>query len=148
MAVVVRTVRRRRGRLVVDEERSLVLWLGFYTLSMGRVSNLQYRSAASAKYHRDGQIEIDDNAKISRSPGGGGAYVQAWAWVYDPADQVGRRDDGATIAAAQAEHAEEGYVEVDDGAEIHRSVGGDAGAYVEAWVWIDDDDAAAAKVVA
>lgn len=29
----------------------------------------------------DGELEIDDNAKVSMSPDGG-AYVEAWVWVY------------------------------------------------------------------
>ena len=36
-------------------------------------------------YEREGEIEIDDNAKISRAKGNPecGAYVQAWVWVSD-----------------------------------------------------------------
>jgi hypothetical protein len=39
-----------------------------------------YRAAAQASWHRDGEIEIDDDAKISRGSDHG-AYVQAWVWV-------------------------------------------------------------------
>lgn len=39
--------------------------------------------AARAIFEREGEIEIDDNAKISRARGENGAYVQAWVWVYD-----------------------------------------------------------------
>lgn len=58
----------------------------------------RYRDAARAMYHRDGEIEIDSDAKISEGEGGflnrnpdpdpgwrtlcsDGAYVQAWVWV-------------------------------------------------------------------
>lgn len=42
----------------------------------------KYRAAAWDKYHRDGELEIDDNAKVSKGEDPG-AYVQAWVWVYD-----------------------------------------------------------------
>jgi hypothetical protein len=46
-----------------------------------------YIEAARADYQRDGEIEIDDDAVVSRNDdpdGSHGAYVQAWVWVYDP----------------------------------------------------------------
>jgi len=45
----------------------------------------QMITAAKRKYHDEGTIEIDDNAKISRSDDNEskGAYVQAWVWVED-----------------------------------------------------------------
>ena len=41
--------------------------------------------AARAEYGKDGKVEIDDNAVISRAEGNPehGAYVQAWVWVSD-----------------------------------------------------------------
>lgn len=39
----------------------------------------RYRAAAKSTYHRQGEIEIDDNAIVSHSEEG--AYVQAWVWV-------------------------------------------------------------------
>lgn len=42
----------------------------------------RYREAARARWHRDGEIEIDDNAKVSLGDDPG-AYVQAWVWVVD-----------------------------------------------------------------
>ena len=39
----------------------------------------RYRKAAKEAYHRDGEIEIDDNAIVSHSEDG--AYVQAWVWI-------------------------------------------------------------------
>ena len=41
-----------------------------------------YVEAARRIYQREGTIEIDDNARISRGDDPG-AYVQAWVWVYD-----------------------------------------------------------------
>jgi hypothetical protein len=43
-------------------------------------SNKWYRTRAKELYHEDGQIEVDDNAPISRGDDEG-AYVQAWVWV-------------------------------------------------------------------
>jgi len=45
----------------------------------------QFRKAASKQYHKDGEVEIDQLAPVSRADGNpdGGAYVQAWVWVYD-----------------------------------------------------------------
>lgn len=39
----------------------------------------RYRKAAKETYHRQGEIEIDDNAIVSHSDEG--AYVQAWVWI-------------------------------------------------------------------
>lgn len=41
-----------------------------------------YISTARARYHREGEVEIDDNAVVSESDDGG-AYVAAWVWVSD-----------------------------------------------------------------
>jgi len=46
-----------------------------------RTTNKQYREAAKKQYQKEGMVEIDDNAKISRGDDDG-AYVQAWVWVY------------------------------------------------------------------
>jgi hypothetical protein len=43
-------------------------------------SNELYRQMAQALYGKDGEIEIDDNADVSRG-NDPGAYVQAWVWV-------------------------------------------------------------------
>ena len=40
----------------------------------------QIRALASAQYHRDGELEIDPDARISEGDDNG-AYVQAWVWV-------------------------------------------------------------------
>lgn len=45
-----------------------------------------YRQKAREKYGSEGEIEIDDNAVISRGDDKG-AYVQAWVWVYADADE-------------------------------------------------------------
>jgi hypothetical protein len=42
----------------------------------------RYIKAARAQYHKDGEIEIDDGALVSRGDDPG-AYVQAWVWVSD-----------------------------------------------------------------
>ncbi len=39
-----------------------------------------YRAAAKATYHKDGEIEIDEEATVSFGDDNG-AYVQAWVWV-------------------------------------------------------------------
>lgn len=43
------------------------------------------RKLAKVRYHREGEIEIDDNAKVSRAEGNPdrGAYVEAWVWIPD-----------------------------------------------------------------
>lgn len=48
------------------------------------ISNRQYREAAKAQHHVEGEVEVDDRAKVSRSSDGG-AYIMAWVWV-DNAD--------------------------------------------------------------
>jgi hypothetical protein len=41
-----------------------------------------YRERAKELYCEDGEIEVDDNAPISRGDDSG-AYVEAWVWVPD-----------------------------------------------------------------
>lgn len=43
------------------------------------------RNQARKEFHRDGEIEVDDTAVVSRAEGNPdhGAYVQAWVWVDD-----------------------------------------------------------------
>ena len=43
------------------------------------------------------------------------------------------------IQAAKNKHEHEGEVEIDEPTVISRS--SDGGAYVQAWVWVDDDEA-------
>jgi hypothetical protein len=37
---------------------------------------------ARAQYEREGEIEFDDQPKVSMADPKRGAYVQAWVWVY------------------------------------------------------------------
>lgn len=50
-----------------------------------RITNAQYRDAAKRIHESEGEIEIDDKAKVSRGDDTG-AYVQAWVWV--PNDSI------------------------------------------------------------
>ncbi len=55
---------------------------------MNRPTDEQYIAQARRQYHRDGEIEIDEQIgteMVSKAPDNpdGGAYVQAWVWVYD-----------------------------------------------------------------
>ena len=45
-----------------------------------KITNTQYVDAARRLYHRDGETEVDSEAKVSRGADDG-AYVQAWVWV-------------------------------------------------------------------
>lgn len=45
-----------------------------------KITNQQYVDAARRLYHRDGETEVDSEAKVSRGADDG-AYVQAWVWV-------------------------------------------------------------------
>ncbi len=42
----------------------------------------QYRDAAKHLYECEGETEFDDKPTVSKSTDGG-AYVQAWVWIYD-----------------------------------------------------------------
>ena len=48
-------------------------------------TDTQYRAAAKKLYHREGEVEIDENAKLSKALGNPdrGCYVEAWVWVSD-----------------------------------------------------------------
>lgn len=45
----------------------------------------QMIAAARNEYQKEGEIEVDNNAKISRATGNpdNGAFVQAWVWISD-----------------------------------------------------------------
>ena len=53
--------------------------------------NEQYRAAAKARWEREGEIEIDDEAAVSIGDDGG-AYIQAWVWVRDSDHGITRKD--------------------------------------------------------
>jgi hypothetical protein len=58
------------------------------------ITDQTYRELAKEQYHRDGEIEIDPDAPVSRSAYDScerddGAYVQAWVWVDNPEPQAG-----------------------------------------------------------
>lgn len=55
------------------------------------MTDQQYREAARLNYQREGEIEIDDNAVISRGSDPG-AYVEAWVWVEDPSVEASEDD--------------------------------------------------------
>lgn len=49
----------------------------------------------------------------------------------------------AYVEAAQRQHQDEGTLEIDDDAEVSwvsPEEGGHGGAYVQAWVWVNDED--------
>ncbi len=51
------------------------------------LSEGEYRKLAKEQFHADGEIEIDDNCKVSLiddPESENGAYVTAWVWVADP----------------------------------------------------------------
>ena len=52
---------------------------------MKQLTRKQMIAAARSLYQSEGEIEIDDNAKISRAEGNpdNGAFVQGWVWVSD-----------------------------------------------------------------
>ncbi len=43
----------------------------------------QYRAKAKELHEREGELEVDDSASVSRGTSDPGAYVQAWVWVSD-----------------------------------------------------------------
>lgn len=59
---------------------------------MPEFADKQYIKAAQRMHHCDGELEIDDNAKVSRGDDPG-VYVQAWVWVADDAIDPGDSDE-------------------------------------------------------
>ena len=54
---------------------------------LSRALEQEYWERAYQKWHDEGEVEIDDNAKVSLAMdenGVVGAYVQAWVWVAAP----------------------------------------------------------------
>jgi hypothetical protein len=52
-----------------------------------------FRARAKELYYREGEIEVDDNARISFGDDGG-AYVEAWVWVPLEEEQVDPGNSG------------------------------------------------------
>jgi hypothetical protein len=55
------------------------------------MSNQWYRSEADRLYASD-DIEIDEEARISRDEEGRGAFVQAWVWVPAPSNEISEEE--------------------------------------------------------
>lgn len=64
---------------------------------MAKRAAKHYREAAKRLHHRDGELEIDDNARVSHGADDG-AYVQAWVWVPRAATWPGARTAKSTPA--------------------------------------------------
>lgn len=47
------------------------------------VTENAYRRAARRLYEVEGELEVDEDAVVSRADDEVGAYVQCWVWVYD-----------------------------------------------------------------
>ncbi len=61
-----------------------------------KAKDKKYILQARKQYQKDGGVEIDDNAVVSRSydrttGGSNGAYVAAWVWVYKNDLEVTKR---------------------------------------------------------
>jgi hypothetical protein len=55
--------------------------------------------AAEREYHRDGEVEIDNDAVVSASFGG--AYVMAWVWVSNAEAVIFDDDEDEDLAVAE-----------------------------------------------
>lgn len=112
-----------------------------------------WKLARSSNLLRDGELELDLNAKISESPSNG-AYIQTWMWVsfedtdFDKGEPDGPKD-WSPIKKRDASHKQiwqlasnsnmlrDGELELDLNAKI--SEGDSNGAYIETWMWVDFD---------
>lgn len=71
-------------------------------------TDAEFLNRARAAYQADGEVEFDDDAKVSRSTrhrNPQGAYVQAWVWVEFP-QQCTSREHPASARSCQCDHAE------------------------------------------
>jgi uncharacterized C2H2 Zn-finger protein len=76
----------------------------------------RFFQVAREEYHRDGEIEFDDDAKVSIGDPCEGAYVQAWVWIANP-DECEEEDDGAEIISCPQcglEDTRDYFAEVND----------------------------------
>ena len=76
--------------------------------STAQKTDRDYIRDAKAIYQSDGEIEIDDDAKVSRnddSSSSQGAYVQAWVWVANDCkcDECGVMVPNVVVCADQRE---------------------------------------------
>jgi len=104
-----------------------------------QISATAYAKAAHSIYNDPGTVEVDvaKDTPISRTKEGG-AHVQAWIWVDN--ENVSKRTNAAYIAAAKGMYRGSADIGVDSNAEVSR--GSEEGAYVSAWVYVSDEDAA------
>ena len=58
---------------------------GFILSTPGRQASVDEIERARTLYEREGEIEIDDDARVSETEGhpDGGFYISAWVWVPD-----------------------------------------------------------------
>lgn len=63
------------------------------------MSNQWYRSEADRLYASD-DVEIDDEARISRDEEGAGAWIQAWVWVSAPSNELSDEEAPEAILKA------------------------------------------------
>lgn len=113
---------------------------------------LAHRRTGSGKVH----IEVDDAGRDGLC-GVGGLEVtveavrlselcpkclRAWARRRE-AEKPGHPTDAQMVEAARVQHHREGGLEIDDKAKVSRADDNEAkGAYVQAWVWVPDEDGA------
>jgi hypothetical protein len=55
-----------------------------------------FRKQAKELRHKEGDLEIDDDAPVSAWDPGNGAYVQAWVWVSAAGTSKTRRPQRTT----------------------------------------------------
>ena len=58
-----------------------------------KAKDKKYILKAREQYQKDGEIEIDDNAVVSRGDPDG-AYVAAWVFVYKPEKPTRKQSPG------------------------------------------------------
>ena len=77
------SVRQQLLREAIDSGLTLGEVLNAFA---SRASDYEARLAAKARaeHHKDGELEIDDNAVCSVGDESEGGYVLAWVWVQSP----------------------------------------------------------------
>lgn len=83
MSEIDRIVAREKLLTLIDEGLTFAECVqAFYDRQDKGERTARIIEKAREQWHRDGDIELDDNAIVSGSTGNGD-YVMAWVWVYD-----------------------------------------------------------------
>jgi hypothetical protein len=93
------------GAMKPEEARDLARQLDTLAEELDPTPGAQAYVAAAKLHGKEGELEIDDNARVSKGDDDG-AYVEAWIWVSDEDAELGERCDECDALIPTSEPSE------------------------------------------